>query len=192
LPLIRIDVRGYAPNEDVRDVVAEVHGALVKAETAVSKMLKRSSEARAEAYGPLASGAASVEPLTAVAGIESATDGTVPELVDIPTLLRLLVLAAERGLAEVPSSQYRRRAPVNSIRYLLFSLNGPTDTESRQVAMRFQSALTGKAFVELCELVLRIANGGIDVPVERAIRAFKSRYRLLDDGAWHLVGQQAT
>lgn len=201
LPLIRIEIQGYAANDRVRDEVSKVHKALVKAEVAINTMRKAHAarkangyavSARAEALGPLASGAASIAPRDAVAGIESATEGTVPEIVDMPTLLRLLVLAAERGLAEVPTQQYRKPTPTNAIAQIVAALNHPDDDDSCQAAARLQSALTGKAFVDLCSTVLCIANRGVPVSVDRAIRTFKGTYQFASEQRrWYFVGQQA-
>lgn len=190
LPLIRIDVQGYAPNGDVRDAVKHVHDAVVQAHNAVRSMQSGIAAAEVEALGHLASGAASItDPHAVVRDIESATEGAVPEIVDIPTLLELLVLAAKRGLYDVPTTQYRRAAPVKAIVRVLAALHRPDDDESRRVATKLQAKLTGKAFIEVCTVALRTANGDEDVPIESAIRGFKATHRLAADGRrWVRIG----
>lgn len=180
LPLIRIDIEGYAPNADIREALGVVHDSLVKAETEVGKMVRRLSKAKAEAGGFLAEGTSSIVPPAAVADIESAVDGAVPELVDVPTLLRLLVVAAERSIANVPKGQYRKRAPVRSIERILIALNQPDDEESRLAASTFEPG-HGKRFVELCTMVFTAASPAEGEPVkkasaERAIREFVKTY----------------
>lgn len=180
LPLILIDIEGYAPNSDIREALDAVHGSLVKAEKEVDKMVRRLSKARAEAGGHLAAGASSIVPSAAVVDIESAVDGAVPERVDVPTLLRLLVVAVERSLASVPKRQYRRKAPVRSIELILIALNQPDDQESRLAASTFRPG-HGKRFVDLCSTVfnaaaIKAAVPGRKVSAERAIRKFLEMY----------------
>lgn len=191
LPLIRVDIEGYSSNADVRDLVEKVHQALVTAEQEVTKMLVQLTPTHAEAYGPIACGASMVVPALAVADLESATEGTVPELVDVPTLLRLLVTASNLSLSELPTDLYRKRAPVRSVGRILEALNRPLDEESRKSAEALPPSRYQRPFLELCECVFSAAADGRKFAVESAIKGFLETHKFdADVGHWLPAGEQ--
>jgi hypothetical protein len=139
-----------------------------------------------EALSSLMAGAAGFNAEAAVAGIDTATEGTVPDPIDVPTLLRLLVmsvrLALERHTPKV--GQRRPTAPWQAIDQIVIALERPSDEKSQLSAQKLRPTLSRQGpFFELCSLVFdatgveplkaaRSKDAGIRGDVERAVRGY--------------------
>ena len=155
LKTIRYYVIGPASKQDVLDPLVELHAHLCKAQELVKRMCDTKRPALVEARGHLASGATDFDASSVCEDIESSTEGTVPEYVDVPTLLRILVTAADHAVhAHAPKKQRRPTAPWRAVAQIVAALNRPKDHLSKASARRLTATRTaGSDFVALCSIV---------------------------------------
>lgn len=192
LRTVSVALRGDAPIEAVRDRLREMLDHLEAAERLMTTLRVSREPVDREARSYLAAGASDFDCAEAVADIDTATEGTVPDPIDVPTLLRLLTTTARLALeVHTPKDDQRRaEAPWRAVHQIVVAMGRPTDETSRLAAHKLKPVLTRDGpFFELCSLVFdatgvepaRATNSrsaGIRGDVERAVRAYLKRVTL--------------
>ena len=186
---IRRELQSDATATTVRERLSELVKNLRAADGSLSLVLRSpEDEASREVLGHLGQAASQLEAAVATSGVPSADIATFPDSVDVPTMVRLALLAAKGALGLAPTEQRRREAPWAAVQMIYRAIwvrqpNYPRPTTSK----------TGSKGMELCSIVFDAAEGvgvggeraagrasssqekGIRGDVERAIRLFIRR-----------------
>lgn len=191
LTLIREDLGTLPSKADVRDPLDKLLAGLLDAEKVVKTLWSSHAPEMLEARSHLVSGAAAVNPVGVTTSVATASNGTIPQTIDVPTLMRLLVCSAELALSdEAPRTQRRGRLnATKAVRRIVEALYHPSfyrpdDLKSLRVAEKlWPSSSASSDFFRLCETVFSAATDDPKPPVESAIRSFLRQYPTKRDGS---------